>query len=102
MFSLNIKLKPKKFVIINYTNTYHNKLCPTISILLPQTLTRILLHFANHFLSFQHLQMGPFIWRGRMYETGDIEMRQWRNNSENHHNSFVNDVADVVVVLVTK
>ena len=39
---------------------------------------------------------GPFIWQGRMYETGDIEMRRWRNNSENHYNSFVNDVADVI------
>lgn len=39
---------------------------------------------------------GPFIWQDRIYETGDIEMRQWRNNSENHYNSFVNDVADVI------
>ena len=31
-----------------------------------------------------------------IYETGDIEMRQWRNINETHYARFVQEIADVI------
>jgi hypothetical protein len=39
---------------------------------------------------------GPFIYQGRMYETGDIERRQWRSINETHYARFVEEIADVI------